>query len=306
MSDIEEPQEEHIVGPGELLKQAREKSRQSIEQIANKLHLKAAVIEDIEGDCLDESISVTFSKGYLKLYAKHVGADEVAILAAYDQLNRQSKEPAKLQSFSRRVARQANDDRLMLVTYLIVGLVAAMVVVWWFQQTGDNEPSTVVESSIVEQSSPAIAPQTSESAPSVQILSEQTPELASQSNDDVLEEATEQPQIDAQSPKSDLLEPTSTELSQDPQVLQDDPEATELVFTFSADCWINLVDASGEAIAYGIKDSGRVMTVQGIAPFVVTLGAPEAVQISYNGEAVNMTRFPAGKTAKFNLPLPGL
>ena len=84
------------------------------------------------------------------------------------------------------------------------------------------------------------------------------------------------------------------------------PEAGEpvaLVFNFSADCWVNITDASGEAIAYGIKAAGYEMQVSGLPPFEVTLGAPNVVQISYDGEAVDMSGFDPTRTAKFSLPM---
>jgi cytoskeleton protein RodZ len=77
----------------------------------------------------------------------------------------------------------------------------------------------------------------------------------------------------------------------------------ELIFEFSGDCWMNLTDATGEDIAYGVKVKGRVMPVTGIPPFVVTLGAPEVVKIRYAGERIDMSFLPFGRIAKFDLPL---
>jgi cytoskeleton protein RodZ len=305
MSDTEQPEQIIVIGPGTLLRQAREKMGLSIQQVATKLHLKAAVIEDIEGDCLDESISVTFSKGYLKLYAKHVAIDEKEIVAAFDNLNTQQKEPAKLQSFSRRVARQASDDRLMLVTYFIIAIVVAMVIWWWFQQSSDS-PSN---SEITELSTPAAEqPEVTASSPvendnvdnAVQNI-----ENASQQNQ--ADDASNFPPVDLTT-TDDAALTTAEQVSDEPN--NSVPESTqnqssgnvELIFTFADDCWINITDSTGEAIAYGVKQSGRVMTVSGIPPFEVTLGAPQVVQISYAGEIVDMSFLPAGQIAKFNLP----
>jgi cytoskeleton protein RodZ len=66
---------------------------------------------------------------------------------------------------------------------------------------------------------------------------------------------------------------------------------------------MNLSDATGENIAYGVKVKGRVMPVTGIPPFVVTLGAPEVVKIRYSGEPLDMSFLPSGRIAKFDLPL---
>ncbi|MBL4822572.1 MAG: DUF4115 domain-containing protein, partial [Colwellia sp.] len=74
-------------------------------------------------------------------------------------------------------------------------------------------------------------------------------------------------------------------------------------FTFSGDCWVNIYDATGERIAWGVKKLGYVMTITGKAPFKVTLGKPELAEIYFNDTPVDMLSFNAGNIAKFTLPL---
>lgn len=334
MSEAEQAQEPEIVGPGEILKQAREKQGLSLEEMAGKLHLKSVAIAKLEADDYDENISLTFTKGYLKLYAKHIGVDEERVLAAFDKQNTKNKEPAKLQSFSRRVARQASDDRLMLVTYLIVAAVIAMVVVWWWQQSGTETVSTVISSGTddqqIEDAKPVLAESQVPETGLVQndIHSESTNVLAESSElemDAVVGEAVTELADDASvseisNSSSADLEPLDdaqidsqtleNQLNADIQVPEEQGNQSaldeiQLVFTFAEDCWMNLTDANGEAIAYGVKKSGRVMTVAGVPPFEVTLGAPAVVQITYDGAPVDMSQFDAGRTAKFTLPLSG-
>ena len=45
------------------------------------------------------------------------------------------------------------------------------------------------------------------------------------------------------------------------------------------------------------------MSVSGVPPFEVTLGAPHVVQIDYDGDAVDMSGFDPKRTAKFYLPM---
>ena len=76
-----------VQGPGQILRQARERSKLSVQDIADKMKLKRALIEDIEQDNFDINISLTFVRGYLKLYAKHVHVEETEILNAFEKLN---------------------------------------------------------------------------------------------------------------------------------------------------------------------------------------------------------------------------
>lgn len=301
---MSEEQEKQVVkGPGQLLKEARERANLSKQDIADKVRLKKSLIEDIEDDNYELDISLTFLKGYIKLYAKQVQVSEVEVLAAFDNLNTQNKEPAKVKSFSRRVANQANDDKLMLLTYLVILVVIALVVIWWFQQdkdisesvTATLQPSTSqaeqLDSNVVKT---VIAPSDENELDSIL-----EPISDSILNDDELT-------VSAPAVVESVITATE-ELASSPENIDISQSETmapvELIFEFSGDCWMNLTDATGENIAYGVKVKGRVMPVTGIPPFTVTLGASEVVKISYAGEAVDLSFLPPGNIAKFNLPL---
>jgi cytoskeleton protein RodZ len=296
-----------VQGPGQILRQARERSKLSVQDIADKMKLKRALIEDIEQDNFDINISLTFVRGYLKLYAKHVHVEETEILNAFEKLNIQKKEPIKLQSFSRKVANQSNDDKLMLVTYIILAAIIALVVIYWFQQSSTNTtasnvtkyPETIIKDFISQEILTLEQTLTSD-APT--LLVPQINENKSSDDSNVTAELI----TDNQSVNLDIVSDTSslallantTETS-----IIETTAPVELIFEFSGDCWLNLTDATGEEIAYGVKVKGRVMPVTGIPPFVVTLGAPEVVKIRYAGESIDMSFLPFGRIAKFDLPL---
>lgn len=339
MSEEQQEQVTEQPGLGVMLRQAREKSGLTLEQIAEQLHLKASIIEGLEKEHFDESISVTFTKGYLKLYAKQVNLPEQDVLDAFDRINTKVKETTKLQSFSRRVSKQANDDKLMLVTYLVVIVVIALVVLWWFQQGRETTSALLTDTSVVAaiqndsettdtevpENLPVVTAAESRmaeaEAPEVELTATE-PDIESETATDV--EASE-PFIEDQVPEQIVSTPSRSQEADDggeldtnqttePENLISEAEealgqeatdetAVQLVFEFADDCWMNLVDGTGEAIAYGTKAKGRIMPVSGVPPFEVILGAPESVQISYNGQPIDMTQFPAGRTARFSLPL---
>ncbi|MEP2602939.1 MAG: RodZ domain-containing protein [Paraglaciecola sp.] len=302
--NMSEEQEEQVVkGPGQLLKEARERANLSIQDIADKVRLKKSLIEDIEDDNYELDISLTFLRGYIKLYAKQVQVSEVEVLAAFDNLNTQNKEPAKVKSFSRRVANQANDDKLMLLTYLVILVVIALVVIWWFQQDKDtSEPLTLPIQPLISQAEQ----QDLDALKTERNLSVENELDSNLENfsDSVLNDSqlTVPQEVIEETPETVIEELESS--TENIDISKSEAVApVELIFEFSGDCWMNLSDATGENIAYGVKVKGRVMPVSGIPPFTVTLGASEAVKISYAGEAVDLSFLPPGNIAKFNLPL---
>ncbi len=311
MTDEQVAEQTQATGPGTMLKEARVARGLSIEEVATRLNLKPANIQSLETEVFEQRISITFIRGYYKNYAKLLDVAPQQVLEAFDALNAAKQEPAKLQSFSRKVAKQASDDRLMLVSYVILAIIIAMVVVWWLQQSNSSEP---ISTSAIVTAEPATSQPQQEQSALTAASEPNIPEQVPQDEPELPAQVIEQPQqssVDVQR----QAEPGATEVtdsSPDDTVAEDVlaaatqdilPTEAELVFQFSADCWVNIVDATGEAIAYGVKVAGRTMPVSGVPPFEVTLGAPEAVQINFDGEAVDMSQFPKGRSAKFTLPL---
>ncbi|MDF2178933.1 DUF4115 domain-containing protein [Aliiglaciecola sp. CAU 1673] len=335
-------------GPGYMLKSARIALGLSVEEVATKLNLRPGNVVNLEAEHFDERISVTFTRGYLKLYAKLVGLDSDKVLEAFEEMNASRQEPAKLQSFSRRVERETSDDRLMLVSYLILTIILALVVLWWWQQSDSSMPESGMVPLPVQQSVQigTSEPETDQSAAPTEDLAPYEEVVDPQVSEDeqLRDEAALMQQADSSVPSADnpnqpalpLSEsqntqtetrqpemqtqsatlPTATQpeqsaptqaspvvRNQETQPASNTAREIELIFEFAGDCWINITDATGEAIAYGVKASGRIMPVTGLPPFEVVLGAPESVQISYNGRPVDMSVFKPGQTARFTLPM---
>ena len=271
-----------VVGPGLMLSEARKKLSLSIEDVAKKLKFQLRLVQNIEQDIFDQKLPATFNRGYLRSYAKLVNVDVNEMLSAYDMLGVAELQRSEMQSFSNLTEKQAEHSRLMWFSYFIVAVLFGLMVLWWVQ-----EPKQLVE----------------------EIVPKIPPVVISQNTDQDDKKATELAQVEnlPSEEVSKAIDNTSTEHALDdvtPEVSQE-PVATlsTAVFTFSGDCWVNIYDATGERIAWGVKKSGYVMTVSGKAPLKVTLGKPELASIVFNGEAVDMTPFNVDNIAKFTLPL---
>ena len=330
-------QEENTPSPGAMLKARREKLGLSQQDIADKLFLKSKQINDLENDVIDEKSSVTFTKGYVRNYAKQLGMNSHEVIEAFERYHNQTSVPSseKLQSFSKRVAKQTHDDRWMMVTYVILLLIIAGVVMWWYQQPNDEAVSDVPLTEAVKREA-ANTPITSEGDASNRTqlngsdLSSD-PSSSTSTNNDLLNSnasSIDEPVIDEESdefaqdgsinegaisaPDTEINESNnltalvSSNSQSEPNLdiaSESDAAPISMVFTFVDDCWVNIKDASGEAIAYGVKQKGRVMEIQGVPPVEVTLGAPDNVRVSVNGETVDISSYQNGKTARFALPL---
>jgi len=336
--EVTSQQQENTPSPGAMLKARRETLGLSQQDIADKLFLKAKQINDLENDIIDEKSSVTFTKGYVRNYAKQLGMNSQEVIEAFERFHNQTSVPSseKLQSFSKRVAKQTHDDRWMMVTYVILLLIIAAVVVWWYQQPSDDTVAELPLSEAVKREA-ANTPIPSASNGSDNsftnsrsdeedtIGSNQSSEFENNSTSSVpagefndqdtgfnqdgsLNDGAISAPDSAVNDSNNLTALVNATSSNEPQPSlnvnsQSEAAPIAMVFTFDDDCWVNIKDASGEAIAYGVKQKGRVMEIQGVPPVEVTLGAPDNVRISVNGESVDISSFQNGKTARFALPL---
>ena len=297
-----------MVSPGTMLRDARKKLSLSQDHIASKLNFKVGIVINIEEDIFDPLMPVTFNRGYLANYAKLVGVEVEDVLASYDAVNAATTQRSEMLSFSKETSKQAEHSRVMWLSYLIVAVLVGLTILWWLQESKQqtSESSAVVPSTEVELNKvddevavKRIEPTPLSKEPVVAANSAKTPE---NTNETELATATEQATGDVTSNTGSNITPSAkaliNEVSQ-PVV----PVMSTAVFTFKGDCWVNIFDATGERIAWGVKKSGYVMTIQGKAPLRITVGKPELTSIVFNDQPVDMSIFNVGNIAKFNLPI---
>ncbi|BBG85552.1 RodZ domain-containing protein [Aeromonas hydrophila] len=295
------------VGPGQLLRNAREQLGWTREQVASRIHLRLTLIAAIESDTYDKHTSHTFIRGYLRTYAKLVGIPEETILAAYDKLGLTPPDNIDMQSFSRRSRQQANDSRLKVVTWLVILVLIALSVAWWWQSTarrsaGDealaatemgatsNTPSATVPPA-VDVADPVVAPATSAAAAT--------------SVDPVASAAATTLPVDASSAVATTAVASSAATATQPAAdtaASEPAKVPQLKMSFTADCWLDVKDAKGKTLFSGLKKANDELVLEGPEPLKFIIGAPMAVNIEYQGKSIDMSRYNNGRTARLSLP----
>ncbi|WP_323974579.1 RodZ domain-containing protein [Aeromonas hydrophila] len=295
------------VGPGQLLRNAREQLGWTREQVASRIHLRLTLIAAIESDTYDKHTSHTFIRGYLRTYAKLVGIPEETILAAYDKLGLTPPDNIDMQSFSRRSRQQANDSRLKVVTWLVILVLIALSVAWWWQSTarrsaGDealaatemgatsNTPSATVPPA-VDVADPVVAPATSAAVAT--------------SADPVVSAAATTLPVDASSAVATTAVATSAATATQPAAdtaTSEPAKVPQLKMSFTADCWLDVKDAKGKTLFSGLKKANDELVLEGPEPLKFIIGAPMAVNIEYQGKSIDMSRYNNGRTARLSLP----
>ncbi|MGF1904818.1 RodZ domain-containing protein [Aliivibrio salmonicida] len=285
---------ETIIAPGQLLKNAREASNLTLEDISARLRLRVEVLEQIEADQFDMGKLATFTRGYYRSYAKAVNVPEMAVLNGLDILGKAQIEEHDMQSFSRKTKREKHDNRIMKLTWVIFALILSMSVLWWWQEQAQFE--TAEATSHVEEINKEEAVITDEladsSTESAVALDDGIDTL--ESSDTVVAPLAETTVTDE---ATDSIEtPTVSEQAQE-AIITDD-----VVITFNSDCWLQVKDAANNRLYSGVKKSNQTLKLTGKAPYELVIGAPNAVTLSYKGKPVNLSAYPAGKVARLTLP----
>lgn len=267
-------EEAKIFSAGQMLRQAREQRGLTVQQVALQLNLKPELVNRLELDQFDDT-QETFARGYVRAYGRLLKLPEAGLMAAFGQHTGCQQSAAKpMRTFSNRTAKQATENRFMWLTYAIIALLLVLLFIWWWQTariTTQNDAAPVA-TDVVPQVADADSPD-EQTMPTPEQLTEMLEQLAP--------------------PETNLVETVDPV----PQLTQD-----VLEMRFSENCWVDVVDADGNRVAYGTKQAGYIMQLTGRAPFVVTLGNPSVVTIQFNQQAVDMSALPAGRVAKFTIP----
>lgn len=302
---------------GERLRLAREQLGLSQQVVAERLCLKVSTVRDIEEDNAPVELAATFLRGYIRSYARlvHIPEEELLPMLA-QQAPVKTAKVAPMQGYALGKRRKKRDGWLMSVTWLVLFVVVGLTGAWWWQnhKAQQEEISTMADQSTAElnanptagqavplavdpaatdasaqasanDSQPATAPAEVNTDNGVALTtpdaSQNTVVSPSQANVDTAT-APVTPPVTAQN--------TGT-LPVDQAAAAPVADANALVLNFSADCWLEVTDATGKKLFSGLQRKDASLNLAGQAPYKFKIGAPSAVQIQYQGKSVDLSRF---------------
>lgn len=301
---------------GERLRLAREQMGLTQQNVAERLCLKLSTVRDIEEDKSPPDLASTFLRGYIRSYARlvHIPEEELLPMMAKQTPVRAAKiEP--MQSFSLGKRRKKRDGWLMIFTWLVLFVVVGLTGAWWWQNhkasqdelvtmadqngsnNGDNSQSIPLgenagDGGADDTAAPA-APDESNTAPAAPENSvTNTPAPAINANNTVPSPQDNAVVSPSQPPVNTSAAPTAPQMPVGAAAVSEpatDPNA--VVMTFNADCWLEVTDATGKKLFSGLQRSGGKLSLAGTAPYRLKIGAPSAVQVQYQNQPVDLSRF---------------
>ncbi len=338
--NIERSEEQHkhddIPALGQLLQKARLDLGMTDEDVADRLKLRVAVVRSIEAMKGEQSQITTFTRGYIRSYAKLVGLDANYLLNSNNQAYQVEPVEHQLQSFSKKTSDEQLDNRVMVLTWFIFAIVIGITMFWWWQNPKQGEwhssetesaklltEEIITDADIKENIDEMILTSQSVDGLSREQSKVEIEDLAAlnvaQSETIALNVSAPKIEADASlasienktntqnQPKSEV-ENLTTLIGSNGQPLENkdlseqNPYASLLTMSFVADCWVDVLDANGKRLLTGVKSAGETIELSGDMPYKLVIGAPRAVRLTFEGEAVDLSKYSPKQVARFSLP----
>ncbi|EAP3643650.1 cytoskeleton protein RodZ [Salmonella enterica] len=272
---------------GVRLRNAREQLGLSQQAVAERLCLKVSTVRDIEEDKAPSDLASTFLRGYIRSYARLVHVPEEELLPGLEkQAPLRAAKVAPMQSFSLGKRRKKRDGWLMSFTWLVLFVVVGLTGAWWWQnhKAQQEEITTMADQSTAELNADKDSGQ-SVPLDTGAVTSQDTTPAQTAPAPATPVDSTAATQTPAATETPSAL-PTSQAGVAAPAA---DPNA--LVMNFTADCWLEVTDATGKKLFSGMQRKDGNLNLTGQAPYKLKIGAPAAVQIQYQGKPVDLSRF---------------
>ena len=274
----------------------------------------------------------------MRAYAKLLGLDADTMVRQFDQFTGTDASGSEVHDLGRvdQPVRLSQNLLRMVSFALLVGLAGVGFVWWQSQSDGRGEQDQValehveVESAdgtvqihpldepedqavanareegqvVPSEVSPAVAAQPEPESPPVAAQAAASQAAVAPASTTPAAPAGEAPAA-LETPAVPAPSVAATEQPAPAQTVQQpaQPAAGEGVVSlgFTADCWIQITDASGKVLVSGLKRSGERVELTGKVPMEVRLGYARGAQLSYNGQAVDVTPHISGETARLKV-----
>ncbi len=288
--------QEARISAGEQLKHLREQKNFSIQDIASRLNLEARIIEAIEKNDFELLSAATYARGYLRSYAKILGADPEVIISSY---NDSAPEPPEIIPEVKHATQTSSSDKpVKAFTYLISLTLVILLVAWWQSNFIVENMNLIVNKDANEDDNAAYAlsypievvehpaspffraPDTSEKE-----------DLFTPVNDSIIETTDD----------ANINEGDDSEDSYPINVTSDSDGPDSLVLRLTADSWIEVFDSLENKVYLNLAREGQILSLRGTAPFTIVIGLASAVSVEFNAEEFNIEPYTRGGIARFSL-----
>ncbi|MCP3690487.1 MAG: hypothetical protein GY784_18955, partial [Gammaproteobacteria bacterium] len=202
------------IGPGDRLQAARIELSLSVDDIANRMHLSAAILESIEENDF-EDITPIFVKGYLRSYARLVSLDEEEVIRQYAEFY--SGEDPPISSISNTSTEISSDDvRIKWATVTVIAVLGGLLAAWWWNQNQSQNQNDALSLAVEQSDAVQVAEPVNDSSPMIEpeiTASSEAANVVPEVSNEELEETVKAREVEQQV-EVEKVEPESSDVIQ--------------------------------------------------------------------------------------------
>ena len=292
-------------GAGARLRAAREAAGLSLDQVAQQLKLAPRQVKALEDESFGELPGRTFSRGFVRNYARLLDLDAQDLLAHLPDvtqapalgsptLHSTGAMMAELPSTS---APKAGLGRWLIPLILIGCIIAAAAYEWYRGGLSNNaEPARAV-SDATDPRAPATT------APAVAL-----PNPLASSSQTAAPQATTPLAAAPQSAgpqraplAASTLDSVATPAGGSTFPASAAPGDATLLLTYQGPSWTEIRDRSGQPVVSRLVAAGSVEPVDGAPPFDIVLGNAHVVTLVYRGKSIDLSPYTRQNVARLTL-----
>jgi cytoskeleton protein RodZ len=282
-------------GPGARLRAAREAAGLSLDQVAQQLKLAPRQVKALEDESFGELPGRTFSRGFVRNYARLLHLDAQDLLAHLPDVSQApALESPTLHSTATRMGELPSATKSKtglgrwLIPLILIGCIVAAAAYEWYRGGLSNytEPARTV-SDATDHRAPAII------APGVALPNP----LASSSQ-------TAAPQSEAAQsapPVASMRDAVATSAGGSTLPASGAPGDATVLLTYQGPSWTEIRDRSGQLVVSRLVAAGSVEPVKGAPPLDIVLGNAHVVTLVYRGTPVDLSPYTRQNVARLTL-----
>ena len=290
-------------GPGAALRSARESLGISPEDVAGAMNLPVGIVRSLEENAFDTLPAGTFTRGYIRSYARLVRLDGDALIREYREATRDEAESelvVEVAKPSLTELPQRHPGWVFGGAVFGVALAGAAVLWWaWPQEVEEAAVAEALAAGDARRAPPGApggvarspgegageAHRTAMEAGPVPALAETFMDSTVDSEAATAGEGTVRP--GAVPPVADDAAAERAPLAPaSPIVAGSGRDVLELAF--ENDCWVEVFDREGRVVHMDMSLGGQSLRLRGEAPFSVRLGNAPAAVVAFNGAPVDL------------------
>jgi len=288
---------------GARLRAAREASGLSVADVATRLHLDLQIVEALETGDDSRLPAAIFVRGYLRSYARLVGVPEAEVLDSAPAVSVAEPRiaPALARPRRRRLPALPWRGLGLLVLVVALGVLAYALLPPLIERLTHREAATddvaAPDANALALPAEPLPVPAAVPEPSAEVsapLPEASVEAATGS--DRAPEAADALPLDA----SPAVLP-ETVVDESPATPESPVRETRLDLRLDEDAWIDIRDADGRKLAFGLLRAGTRRELRGVPPLRLKIGNADAVHLQVNGRDYDLRPHMRGDVASFRI-----